>query len=105
MMQETQALVDRIKADPQFKELVAKRSGLAWILSFLMLAIYFGFILMVAFKGSVLATPIGTGVTTIGIPLGLFVIISAFILTGIYVNRANSKFDELTRSIIEKVKK
>jgi uncharacterized membrane protein (DUF485 family) len=105
MTQETKALVDRIKSDPQFKELIAKRSGLAWILSILMLVIYFGFIMMVAFKKEVLATPLGTGVTTIGIPLGLFVIVSAFVLTGIYVNRANTKFDELTKAIVEKVKK
>lgn len=105
MTQEMQVLVDRIKNDPQFKELVRKRSSLAWTLSILMLVIYFGFIMMVAFKKDVLAMPLGTGVITVGIPLGLFVIVSAFVLTGIYVNRANSKFDELTRAIVEKVKK
>jgi len=45
---------------------------------------------------------LGTGVTTIGIPIGLFVIVSAFVLTGIYVNKANSKYDALIRRIVER---
>ena len=48
--------------------------------------------------------PLAGGVTTVGIPLGLFVIISAFVLTGIYVRRANSEFDALIRQIIEEAK-
>ena len=37
---------------------------------------------------------IGNGVTSVGIMIGLIVILSAFVLTGIYVLRANSRFDE-----------
>jgi uncharacterized membrane protein (DUF485 family) len=44
---------------------------------------------------------LGTGVTTIGIPIGLFVIVSAFVLTAIYVSKANSKYDALIRRIVE----
>jgi uncharacterized membrane protein (DUF485 family) len=43
-----------------------------------------------------------SGVTTIGIPIGLFVIVSAFVLTGIYVSKANSKYDTLIRRIVER---
>jgi uncharacterized membrane protein (DUF485 family) len=64
-----------------------------------MLVIYFGFILLVAFAKPLLATKIGDGVTSFGIILGLGVIVSAFVLTGIYVQRANSRFDELTRRL------
>jgi uncharacterized membrane protein (DUF485 family) len=105
MTLETPSLVERIKRDPQFQELVAQRSSFAWTLSIIMMLIYFGFILMVAFEKNMLATPLFGSVTTVGIPVGLFVIISAFVLTGIYVARANSKFDEMTKQIIEKVKK
>ena len=42
---------------------------------------------------------IGGGVTSLGILLGLAVIVAAFVLTGIYVYRANSRFDEITRSL------
>ena len=39
--------------------------------------------------------------TTIGIPIGLFVIISAFVLTGIYVSKANTTFDDLNTEILK----
>ncbi|WP_448202809.1 DUF485 domain-containing protein [Azospirillum sp. sgz302134] len=94
----------RILANPKFQELVQKRSAFAWTLSIAMLVIYYGFVLLVAFGKEFLGTPIGSGVTTWGIPIGLFTIVSAFILTGIYVNRANGEFDELNRQIMEESK-
>jgi uncharacterized membrane protein (DUF485 family) len=94
----------RIQQEPLFRELVDKRTRFAWMLSAAMLVIYFGFILLIAFAPSLLGTPIGGGVMTVGIPVGLFVIVSAFVLTGIYVYRANSEFDPITREIKEKVK-
>ena len=57
------------------------------------------FVLLVAFAKPLLATKIGGGVTSLGILLGLAVIIAAFVLTGIYVYRANSRFDEITRRL------
>ncbi len=99
------ALLARIRQNPNYEELVRRRTSFARTLSIAMLVIYFGFVLLVAFAKPFLATPIGTGVTTIGIPLGVFVIVAAFILTGIYVRRANSEFDDLTRDIVEGVKR
>jgi uncharacterized membrane protein (DUF485 family) len=97
--------VVRVKSDPQFQELVAKRSRFAWILSAAMLVIYFGFIFIIAFTPKVLGVPLGAGhVTTVGIPVGLFVIVAAFVLTGIYVRRANSEFDAITQQIVERAK-
>jgi uncharacterized membrane protein (DUF485 family) len=94
----------RIRDEPLFQDLVDRRTRFAWVLSAAMLVIYFGFIAIIAFAPKLLAIPIGGGVITVGIPVGLFVIVSAFALTGIYVKRANSVFDPLTRKIIEKVK-
>lgn len=92
----------RIRENPRFHELVRARGGFALTLSLAMLAIYFGFILIVAFAPGFLGTPVAAGmVTTIGIPLGILVIVSAFILTGIYVAKANSTFDQLNKEIIE----
>lgn len=94
-----------IEKNPKFQELVRSRSQLGWWLSIAMLAIYLGFIGLVAFGKSFLATPLAPGMaTTVGIPIGLFVIVSAFVLTGIYVNRANAKYDTLTRQIVEESK-
>ena len=62
-----------------------------------MLAIYYGFILVVAFAPAWLGVPLWPGATTtIGIPIGILIIVAAFILTGLYVRRANAEFDALT---------
>jgi len=86
----------RVLNSPQFQELVRRRAGFAWTLSVIMLVIYFGFIALVAFAKPLLAMKVGGGVTSLGIVLGLVVIVSAFLLTGIYVRRANGEFDEMT---------
>lgn len=89
---------------PSFQELVRTRSTLAWSLSALMLGIYLAFILLVAFAPGVLARPIAEGsVITVGIPVGLLVIISAFVLTGVYVYRANTRFDDLNLRAIKEM--
>ncbi len=104
MSLEKDALTARVKADPKFQELVRKRTFFAWTLALMMVAIYFGFVLTIAFNKQILGQSLAGGVTTVGIPVGLGVIISAFVLTGIYVVRANSGFDELTKQIVEKAK-
>ena len=70
-----------------------------------MLVIYYGFVLMVAFSPATLGQSLSGGVTTIGIPIGVIIILSAFVITGIYVRRANTEFDQLTREVVEDAKK
>ncbi len=94
--------IERIQNNPKFHEMVRTKSSFSWSLSIAMLAIYCGFILVVAFKKELFGTPIGPDtVITWGIPVGVGIILSAFILTGIYVRRANREFDQLTREIVE----
>jgi uncharacterized membrane protein (DUF485 family) len=95
----------RIAADPRYHQLKARRGRFAWILTIIMLVVFFGYILLIAFNKSFLATPIGGGATTIGIPIGLGVIVIGIALTGIYVRRANSEFDPLVRLLQEDVEK
>ena len=96
--------IRRIRENPKFGELVRARSRLANILSVAMMVIYFAFVLTVAFGKEFLGMPIGDSVVSIGIPLGLLVILLAFALTGIYVSQANARFDRLTKEIIEESK-
>jgi len=96
--------VERIKNNPKYQELVSKRSSFGIVLAVLMLVIYYSFIMVIAFTPDVLGTPLGEGVTTIGIPVGIIIIFSAFILTGVYVKRANGEFDELTQSIKDELR-
>jgi uncharacterized membrane protein (DUF485 family) len=92
-------LTARITNDPRYQELKAKRSRLGWWLTIAMLIVYYGFILLVAFDKPLLATRIGEGVTTVGMPLGLGVIVFTIVITGIYVRRANREYDELSDRI------
>lgn len=96
-------LAQRIASDPRYRELKAKRTRFGWTLTLMMLAVYYGFILLVAFAKPFLAQPIGAGVTTVGMPLGLGVILFTVAVTGVYVRRANRDFDALSRQIAAQV--
>lgn len=95
-------LVERIKSDPNYHLLVTTRSKYSWTLAVLMLVVYYGYILLIAFNKELLSAKIGAGVMTWGIPIGLFVIVFTVVITGIYVRRANSEFDDLTARIRQK---
>ncbi len=92
-------LTQRILRDPRYQELKAKRSRFGWWLTLAMMLVYYGFILLVAFDKPFLATRLGAGVTTVGMPLGLAVIIFTVLITGLYVRRANTEYDALTEQI------
>jgi uncharacterized membrane protein (DUF485 family) len=101
-----QHLYKQIYADPEFHELEKKRGRFSWLLASIVLLTYFSFILVIAFAPQIFAIPVANGsVITWGIPIGLFVIILSFLLTGIYVYRANSEFDRLTKDIVEHARK
>ena len=94
-------LVERIERNPKYQQLKATRTRLGWWLTILMLIVYYGYIGLIAFDKALLAQPIGAGVTTLGIPLGMAVIVFTVAITGIYVRRANKEFDALTRDILK----
>ena len=99
------SVVAKIEANPKYHELKRKRNAFGWTLTLLMLIVYFGYIALIAFNKPFLAQPIGDGVTTIGIPIGLAVIIFTIVITGIYVRRANGEYDRLTAEILEEASK
>jgi uncharacterized membrane protein (DUF485 family) len=93
---------EKIRANPKYQKLVSTRSSYSWLMTILMLIVYYGFIALIAFNKAVLSAPLGaTGVTTVGIPIGVGVILFTIIITGIYVRRANTEFDTLKEEIIK----
>ncbi|SFV60336.1 Putative membrane protein, clustering with ActP [hydrothermal vent metagenome] len=100
----TQDKIEQIKNNPKYQELVSKRNRFAWTLSIIMLVVYYSFIMVIAFKPAIFGAKIGSGVITLGIPVGIAIIFIAFILAGIYVNRANGEFDTLTQQIRDELK-
>jgi uncharacterized membrane protein (DUF485 family) len=89
----------RIAAQPAYQALRSRRARFGAWLTAAMLAVYYGFILLVAFDKPLLATRLGEGVMTLGIPLGLGVIVFTIAITALYVRRANQEFDALAKRI------
>ena len=96
-------LTQRIQGNLQYQHLIKARDALGWRLTTLVLIAYYGFILLVAFDKSLLATPIAAGMTTTwGIPAGFGVILLTIVLTAIYVRKANREYDHMMKEILEK---
>jgi cation/acetate symporter len=92
---------ERIRRNPKFDQLVARRTRFAGILSVIVLAIFYGFVMVVAFNPSVIGERIAEGSTlTVGVLSGLFMFVFFWVLTAVYVRRANSEFDDLTTELI-----
>lgn len=98
-------MVTKIVANPKYQQLVSARSSFGWILTAIMMVVYYGYIAVIAFNKGLFAQRLGDGVMTVGIPVGLGVIVFTIIITGIYVRRANSEFDALTHDIVKESSK
>ena len=99
-------MVARIAANPKYEKLVNMRSSYSIIMTILVMCIYYGYILLVAYNKEFLAQKIGAGmVTSIGIPMGVGVILLTIIITNVYVRRANTEFDDLNAEIIKEASK
>jgi uncharacterized membrane protein (DUF485 family) len=98
-------LVLRITTHPKYRELKAKRTRFGWTLTALMLIVYYGFVLLVAFDKPLLAQRIGSGVMTLGMPIGFGVIVFTVLITAYYVKRANAEFDTLSDAVAKEALK
>ncbi|MXO71077.1 DUF485 domain-containing protein [Alteraurantiacibacter buctensis] len=94
------ALLDAVAADPRYHALVAARARLGWWLSAVVFFCFVGYLLLIAFDKALLAMPIGGGITSLGIPVGLGLIVLAIALTGVYVAVANRRFDSQMAEIL-----
>jgi len=95
-------VAEKVIHDPEFLALIKKKNTISFSLTALMLLIYFGFAALLAYAPEVLAAPVGNA--TLGIPLGIGVIIIACVLTGIYVFWANTKYDSLIAHLNARLK-
>jgi cation/acetate symporter len=96
------AMYQRMRANPKFQELVARRGRFAWTLAIIVLVMFYGFVMTVAFNPLSLGKPVAEGsMLTVGVAVELFMFIFFWVLTALYVKRANSEFDALTQEIIK----
>jgi uncharacterized membrane protein (DUF485 family) len=77
----------------EFRHLVRRRWRVSMLLTGLLFILYYGFILLIAVDRPFLAQRIGRGVTTVGIPLGMAVIVGSWVLTFVYIAWANRRYD------------
>lgn len=95
-------LAERIANDPDFQDLIKRRTGYGWMMAFIIMLVYFTFIMLIAYKPHLLATKIAAGSTiSVGIVAGFVIIVFSFVMTGLYVHKANTQFDEITAKIKE----
>jgi uncharacterized membrane protein (DUF485 family) len=84
--------------EEQLRLLAARRFRIATLLTVVMMVIYFGFILLIAFNKPLMATLLTRGLS-LGILVGALVIVASWVLTWIYVRWANAHYDAAIREL------
>jgi cation/acetate symporter len=98
-------MYERMRSNPKFQQLVRTRGRFAWTLAITVLAVFYGFVMIVAFRPAFLGQPVREGAAlTIGVAFGLFIFVSFWLLTALYVRRANTEFDALTEEIVKEAR-
>jgi uncharacterized membrane protein (DUF485 family) len=86
----------------EFKRMVAQRWTVSLVLTVTLFLIYYGYIVLIAVNKPFMARKIGD-VTTLGIPLGVAVILLSWALTYAYVIWANRVHDVEVKRLKDKV--
>jgi uncharacterized membrane protein (DUF485 family) len=96
----------RIMNNPVYRDLIKQRDNLAWTLTAIVLVLFYGFIMLIAFAPEFLTQPISAGsVIPLGMLIGVGVILASIVLTGIYVMQANNKFDPMIEELMRDASK
>ena len=99
-------LYEKIRKNPKFAQLCQERGRFSLILSLIVLIPYYTFMMTVAFNPTFFADKFGDSpIITIGWPIGAVIIVGGWVLTGIYIRRANNSFDELNEAIVSEARK
>ncbi|MBN6730202.1 DUF485 domain-containing protein [Burkholderia multivorans] len=95
------SVIESVTARRDYQQLVRARRRFSFALTALMIATYYGFILLVALAPHVLAAPLYRGATTtVGIAAGVAIIAIAVALTACYVLRTNRAFDRRVDALL-----
>ena len=91
-----------ILQDKDFLHLSSQKNSLSLVLTVIELVVYYGFIILVAYKKDYLAQKF-SGVITVGIPIAVGTILISWVLTGIYIYWANNKYDAMVEDVKKKL--
>ncbi|WP_037586359.1 DUF485 domain-containing protein [Stenoxybacter acetivorans] len=99
-----QQLVRRVLSNPEFQRMARKKAILGWSFSVLIFLVYVVYISFMGISPESFGVPVfDDGVTTWGIYLGLFVILFSFVITAIYVHKANGEYETMTQEVVREV--
>lgn len=89
---------NEILQSPAFRKLVKNRWNISLTFTFLMLFVYIGFLLVVAYQKEALKMPVGDSLN-LAIIVGIGIIIFSWLITGVYVYWANNYYDAAVKEI------
>lgn len=101
-MSSKKIMIHEVLEDSDFKTLSSQKKTISIVLTIAELVLYFGFIALIAFNKPFLATKF-SGAITVGIPIAVGTIVLSWVLTGIYIRWANTKYDVLVKKVREKI--
>lgn len=94
-------IYDKVSASPVFEEMIRKRNRFALLLSAIILVVYYTFVLFASTDPTGFAARVSEGSSwPVGLLFAWGVQALAFVLTGIYVRRANTQFDRMNASVL-----
>lgn len=97
-------IAQQVLNNPKFQKMAKTKSRYCWTFSILMFVIYVIYILYIGASPESFGVPVAEGkTTTVGIYVGLFVILFAIAITGIYVRQANGPLEEITQEVVREV--
>ena len=96
--------MNRVLSHPEFKKMEQEKNRMRWFFSFSVFVVYVAYIAYIGINPEFFSRTLFPGsVITIGIYAGLFIILFSVVLTGMYVRKANRKFDEVTKRVIQEI--
>ncbi|XXQ67500.1 DUF485 domain-containing protein [Neisseriaceae bacterium B1] len=97
-------LAEKVLANPKFQAMARQKSIVGWTFSAIMFFVYVAFIVIIGADPALFAQKVSeSGVTTVGIYVGVFVIVFSFLITLVYVSLANGRYENLTQEVIQEV--
>jgi uncharacterized membrane protein (DUF485 family) len=98
--------IHELLEDPEFKTLARQKDTISMVLTITELVVYFGFIALVAYNKAFLARKIADGsAITIGIPIAVGAIVISWLLTGVYIYWANTKYDAMVKNVKDRLRR
>ena len=92
-------------AKERFQKFVSFRNKFSVSLALVILVCYYAFVASVGFFPDVLGYRLGPSSITLGILLGVSIIVLSFVSTGIYTLFANKYFDKEQAEVLEELEK